>query len=258
MTNPSPAQVQRQGATAYTVHEPRNGQAPKRTFLLGHALGCDHTMWDALTQHLAAENRVVCYDQFGHGSSDTPTGPYTMAQLADEAAAKAAATKAAAATGATPGTAAPVPTTAAPTTATPIAAPATTGASTASSAPATAYTTQLNSPHAVVLVFPKDSPAATGLKDQLATYNSRFFKANNLTVESSPLGADQELVVVKTLPWAKVAQSYATKLRGPQSPLARLHGTGYQTLVISLDNLTLLQATGDLTGYQSFYQKVFK
>ena len=91
MTNPTPAQVQHQGATACTVHEPRNGQAPQRTFLLGHALGCDHTMWDALTQHLAAENRVVCCDQFGHGASQdpqlVPTGPYTMAQLADEAAA---------------------------------------------------------------------------------------------------------------------------------------------------------------------------
>lgn len=75
------------GATAVTVHAPRNGQAPKRTFLLAHALGCDSSMWDALVQHLAADNRVVCYDQFGHGASDAPAGPYTMAQLADEAAA---------------------------------------------------------------------------------------------------------------------------------------------------------------------------
>ena len=131
-------------------------------------------------------------------------------------------------------------------------------ASTASAAPATAYTAQLNSPHAVVLVFPKGSSATTDLAAQLGTYNSRFFKANNLTVESSPLGADQELVVVKTLPWAKVAQSYATKLRGPQSPLAKLRGAGYQTLVISPENLVLLQASGDLAGYLSFYQRAYK
>ncbi|MCI1188510.1 hypothetical protein MON38_13860 [Hymenobacter sp. DH14] len=189
-------------------------------------------------------------------------GRPTRKQLADEAAAKAAAAKAATATGATPGTSTPAPSSTAPATATPAAAspaatPAT-GASTASSAPATAYTTQLNSPHAVVLVFPKDSPAATGLKEQLATYNGRFFKANNLTVETAALGVDQELVVVKTLPWAKVAQSYATKLRGPQSPLAKLRGAGYQTLVISPENLVLLQASGDLAGYLSFYQRMYK
>ena len=132
------------------------------------------------------------------------------------------------------------------------------GASTASSAPATAYVTQLSGAHAVVLAFPKSSPAAGGLAAQLGTYNTRFFRANNLQVETPTLGADQDLFVVRALPGAKVAQSYATKLRGPQSPLARLRGAGYQTLVISLENLTLLQSTGDLVGYLSFYQRVYK
>ena len=191
------------------------------------------------------------------GAAPVRKGRPTRKQLADEAAAKAAAAKAAAATpvivGAAPGTTKPA--------ATPATSPATTPtaeASSASPASTTAYTTLLNSPHAVVLVFPKGSPAATGLATQLGTYNSRFFKANNLTVESLALGADQELVVVKALPWAKVAQSYATKLRGPQSPLAKLRGAGYQTLVISADNLALLQASGDLAGYLSFYQRVYK
>ncbi|HYR26413.1 MAG TPA: 3-oxoadipate enol-lactonase [Aquabacterium sp.] len=71
---------------AYTVTEPRHGQAPRRTYLLSHALGCDVTMWDALVAHLSADSRVVCYDQRGHGQSETPAGPYTMAQLADDAA----------------------------------------------------------------------------------------------------------------------------------------------------------------------------
>ena len=84
LTLPTP---QRCGATSYTLHEPRNGLPPKRTFVLSHALGCDSSMWDALTQHLSVDNRVVCYDQFGHGLSDTPPGPYTIAQLANEAAA---------------------------------------------------------------------------------------------------------------------------------------------------------------------------
>ncbi|WP_216679120.1 type IX secretion system periplasmic lipoprotein PorW/SprE [Hymenobacter siberiensis] len=202
----------------------------------------------------------------GAPTATTPTtaapvrkGRPTRKQLADEAAAKAAAAKAAAAAGVTPGTTAPAPGTPTPATTAPAAMPTpVAGASTASSAPAVAYTTQLNSPHTVVLVFPKDSPATTGLATQLATYNSRFFKANNLTVESVPLGADQELVVVKALPWAKIAQSYATKLRGPQSPLGKLHGAGYQTLVISPENLALLQISSDLAGYLTFYQRVYK
>jgi tetratricopeptide (TPR) repeat protein len=125
-------------------------------------------------------------------------------------------------------------------------------------APTTAYTTQLSAAHAVVLVFPKATPAASSLVTDLGTYNNRFFRANNLQVQPQPLGNDQDLVIVRTLPGAKVAQSYATKLRGPQSPLAKLRGAGYQALVISVENLTLLQSSGDLAGYLAFYQRTYK
>lgn len=84
--------VGRIGATAgaprlrYSVREPRNGGRPRHTVVLSHALGCDMNMWDDLAKHLALDCRVVCYDHRGHGGSDAPPGPYTMAALADDAA----------------------------------------------------------------------------------------------------------------------------------------------------------------------------
>jgi 3-oxoadipate enol-lactonase len=84
--------VGRDGVTAslpalhYSVRAPRSGKAPRRTVVLAHALGCDSDMWDDLANTLAADCRVVCYDQRGHGSSDAPAGPYAMADLADDAA----------------------------------------------------------------------------------------------------------------------------------------------------------------------------
>jgi hypothetical protein len=117
----------------------------------------------------------------------------------------------------------------------------------------------LSAAHAVALVYPKSTAPTADLVAQLTAYNGKFFRANNLVVSlAQPLGPDQEVVVVRTLPGAKVAQSYATKLRGPQSPLARLRGQGYQAIVISLANLTLLQEAGDVAGYQQFYQKVYQ
>jgi tetratricopeptide (TPR) repeat protein len=159
-----------------------------------------------------------------------------------------------------PPAATPAPTATAPTTA-PAAAPATPDATPAPApaAPTVAYTTQLSAAHAVVLVYPKGTAPTADLATQLATYNGKFFRANNLVVQpAEPLGATQEMVVVRTLPGAKVAQSYATKLRGPQSPLARLRGQGYQTVIISLSNLALLQGAGDVAGYQQFYQQVYQ
>lgn len=70
----------------YTVREPRSGKAPRHTIVLSHALGCDLSMWDSLANQLAADCRVIAYDQRGHGGSDAPARLYTMAELADDAA----------------------------------------------------------------------------------------------------------------------------------------------------------------------------
>ena len=84
--------VGREGVTAsaprlhYSNRAPRNGKTPRHTVVLSHALGCDLTMWDELANLLAADCRVITYDQRGHGSSDAQAGPCTMADLADDAA----------------------------------------------------------------------------------------------------------------------------------------------------------------------------
>jgi 3-oxoadipate enol-lactonase len=68
----------------YALREP-HGRAPQHTIVLSHALGCDLSMWDALASALATEHRVIAYDHRGHGGSSSPVGPYTIAQLADDA-----------------------------------------------------------------------------------------------------------------------------------------------------------------------------
>ncbi len=73
-------------ALHYTVREPRNGQAPRRTVVLSHALGMDLAMWDGLANLLAEDSRVIAYDHRGHGGSEAPEGAYDMAALADDAA----------------------------------------------------------------------------------------------------------------------------------------------------------------------------
>lgn len=49
--------------------------------LLCHALGADRTMWDRQVEELAPGRRIVRYDHRGHGQSDSPPGPYTIADL---------------------------------------------------------------------------------------------------------------------------------------------------------------------------------
>ena len=122
----------------------------------------------------------------------------------------------------------------------------------------TAYITNLTAGHAVVLAFPKGAAPVQTLPTQLTAYNSRFYRVNNLQVQQVVLGETMDLVVVQSLPGAKVAQSYALKLRGPQSPLSKLRGAGYQTLIIGIDNLPLLLQSKDVEEYQRFYQQTYR
>lgn len=54
--------------------------------LLAHAIGCDHRMWDDLAAALAPDHRVVAIDARGHGKSPLPPRPWSLEDMADDAA----------------------------------------------------------------------------------------------------------------------------------------------------------------------------
>lgn len=62
----------------------REGKGP--IIVLAHALGCDLTMWDEVTQQLVKGFTVLRYDHRGHGGSPMVPGACTIEDLADEAA----------------------------------------------------------------------------------------------------------------------------------------------------------------------------
>lgn len=67
------------------LHFIQQGQGP--TVVLSHALGCDLHMWDGVAAALQDRYTVLRYDHRGHGRSPATAGPFTMDDLADDAAA---------------------------------------------------------------------------------------------------------------------------------------------------------------------------
>ena len=49
--------------------------------MLSHSLGANLTMWAPQAAALTSEFRVIRYDTRGHGQSDAPESPYTLAEL---------------------------------------------------------------------------------------------------------------------------------------------------------------------------------
>jgi len=66
---------------AYDVHG--NAGAPALLFL--NSIGSTRALWERQRRAFAGDYRIVLYDARGHGQSDAPPGPYTIAQLAQDA-----------------------------------------------------------------------------------------------------------------------------------------------------------------------------
>ena len=66
---------------AYRFDGPKEG----RVLMLANSLMANGSMWDWNVPALADRYRVLRYDKRGHGGSEVSPGPYSIAQLADDA-----------------------------------------------------------------------------------------------------------------------------------------------------------------------------
>jgi 3-oxoadipate enol-lactonase len=67
------------------LHHRFDGQEDAPTLLLSNSLGTNLGMWDEQVPRLAERFRVLRYDQRGHGHSPAPPGPYSIAELGQDA-----------------------------------------------------------------------------------------------------------------------------------------------------------------------------
>jgi 3-oxoadipate enol-lactonase len=67
------------------VHYELGGRRDGPTVLFANSIGTSLQVWAPQAAALADRFRVLRYDMRGHGLTDSPPGPYTMAQLADDA-----------------------------------------------------------------------------------------------------------------------------------------------------------------------------
>jgi len=64
-----------------SIHVEVEGPERAPVLMLSNSLGTDLHMWDEQVAPLTQAFRLVRYDRRGHGKSDAPKGPYSMARL---------------------------------------------------------------------------------------------------------------------------------------------------------------------------------
>lgn len=65
------------------VHYELDGDPAGPPIVFVNSLGTDLRIWDDVVPHLG-EYRLIRYDKRGHGLSDSPEGPYTLADFGDD------------------------------------------------------------------------------------------------------------------------------------------------------------------------------
>jgi 3-oxoadipate enol-lactonase len=66
------------------LHHRLDGPEDAPALVLSVSLGTRHTMWDAQAPALVERFRLLRYDPRGHGQSDVPDGPYSIADLGED------------------------------------------------------------------------------------------------------------------------------------------------------------------------------
>ncbi|MBI2218133.1 MAG: alpha/beta fold hydrolase [Candidatus Rokubacteria bacterium] len=71
-------------ANGIAVNDQLDGPAGAPVVTLAHSLAATSDLWDAQVRALSGRYRVLRYDARGHGGSDVPPGPYTLAHMAED------------------------------------------------------------------------------------------------------------------------------------------------------------------------------
>ena len=74
-------------ANGVALHFADQGDPDKPAAVFSNSLGTDFRLWDRVADRLAGRLRMVRYDSRGHGLSGCPAGAYSVADLANDAAA---------------------------------------------------------------------------------------------------------------------------------------------------------------------------
>lgn len=69
---------------AARLHHELSGPAGAPVLVLGNSLGTTGAIWDSVLPALGEHFQVLRYDHRGHGRSEVPPGPYTVAELGQD------------------------------------------------------------------------------------------------------------------------------------------------------------------------------
>jgi tetratricopeptide (TPR) repeat protein len=117
----------------------------------------------------------------------------------------------------------------------------------------------VNAPHHVLMILDKvDGVYINEAKNAFTRYNRENYYSLPLTITKDAIDAERNLLVISSFPDAATAMLYYDKIkRSAASEVSWLPPTKYSFLIITEENLQLLKANKNLSGYKALLNTQF-
>lgn len=122
----------------------------------------------------------------------------------------------------------------------------------------TTYSYDPKKPHIYLFYFYKMESKTMGVKVALNDFNTFNYSNQHLKSNLEMFKEDQGIISVKTFPSAAAAKIYKNAVNANSLILKEYKSSEYQTIIISEDNFTKLEADKDILPYLNFYKKHYK
>ncbi|MBL7702063.1 MAG: tetratricopeptide repeat protein [Ferruginibacter sp.] len=117
----------------------------------------------------------------------------------------------------------------------------------------------VDKPHHVIMILNKvDGVYINEAKNAFTRYNRENFYGQPININKDAIDADNNLLVITSFPDAAAAMTYYNKIKkDAASEISWLPANKYSFLIITEDNLQLLKANKNLTGYKALLNTQF-
>ena len=111
--------------------------------------------------------------------------------------------------------------------------------------------------HFFALIYPNSKGNVNEVKVAVSNFNKKYYSNDKLKVTNSFINKENQIVIVRRFSNADKALSYYNNFINDDDKLDEINEEGYMIFLISSKNFTKLFKSGNIEGYDSFFQETY-
>lgn len=121
--------------------------------------------------------------------------------------------------------------------------------------PKTKFDSNKNAEHFFAIVYPNSKGNVNKVKVAISNFNKKFYSTDKLKVTNSFVNKDNQIIIVRRFKDVERAMSYYNNFMNDEEQLKKVNEENFVTFLISSKNFTKLFKSGDIEGYDLFFQE---